>query len=143
VVRVIGERVKALREERGLSQGQLAAKAGLNRSQICRVEKDERPGVQAVAVGQLAAALHTTSDYLLGLTADPTVPPPLEWRTDPAHLARLQRLLERLVRLPLERQERVMDAVLTLLGVSEVVNGEGIEAPGLLRIDLADQSDDR
>ena len=39
-----------------MSLGRLAAKASLTRSQICRVEKDERPGVQVVAVGQIAAA---------------------------------------------------------------------------------------
>ena len=122
MIRVIGQRVKELREERGLSQERLAVKAGLTRSQICRVEKDERPGVQAVAVGHLAAALDTTSDYLLGLSADPIPPPPVDWRADPEHLLRMQRLIDRLVRLPRDRQERVMDAVLTLVEVSEVVN---------------------
>jgi transcriptional regulator with XRE-family HTH domain len=115
MIQVIGKRIKTLREEHGLSQGQLAAKTGLTRSQISRVEKDERPGVKAVAIGQLAAALHTTSDYFLGLTSDPNPPPPVDWRADPAQLVRVQRLVERVVRLPRERQERIMDAVLTLL----------------------------
>jgi len=132
-----------LRQVRGLSQGRLAAKSGLNAAQIWRVERDDRPGVQAVAVGQLAAALDTTSDYLLGLTSDPTVPPPVDWRTDPAHLLRLQRLIERLVRLPPERQERVMDAVLTLVEVSEVVNAHEVEAPDLFGVDPAPFAGDR
>jgi transcriptional regulator with XRE-family HTH domain len=137
MVRVIGGRVQALRRGRGLSQAELAARSGLTRSHVWRVENDERPGVQAVVLGRLAAALHTTSDYLLGLTANPAVPPPVDWRADPADLARMHRLIDRLVRLPLDRQERVMDAVLTLIEVSEVVNGEGIEASGLLGVDLA------
>jgi len=130
MAQVIGERIRALREERGLSQNRLAVKSGLTRSQISRVEKDQRPGVQAVAVGRLAAALHTTSDYLLGLTADPTPPLPVDWRTDPAHLVRLRRLVERVVRLPRDQQDRVMDAVLTLLEASDAANGQGIEAEG-------------
>ncbi len=143
MVRVIGERVRVLREVRGLSQGRLAAQAGLNASQVWRVERDERPGVQAVKVGRLAAALQTTSDYLLGLTPDPMLPPPLDWRADPAHLVRMQRLIERLVRLPRDRQERVMDAVLTLIEVSEVVNARDVKAPGLLRGDLEPGAGDR
>ena len=85
----------------------------------------ERPGVQAVAVGQIAAVLDTTTDYLMGLSADSCREPPLDWRTDPAHLVRLQRRIERLAQLPGEQQDRVMDAVLTLLAVSEVVDGKG------------------
>jgi transcriptional regulator with XRE-family HTH domain len=135
MAQVIGARIRALREERGLSQSHLAVRSGLTRSQIGRVEKDQRPGVQAVAVGRLAAALHTTSDYLLGLTADPTPPPLADWRTDPAHLVRLRRLVERIVRLPRDQQDRVMDAVLTLLEVSDAANGQGIameSRPGAL-----------
>ena len=127
MAQVIGDRIRALREERGLSRSRLAVGSGLTRSQISRVEKDQRPGVQAVAVGRLAAALHTTSDYLLGLTADPTPPPPADWRTDPAHVVRLRRLVERIVRLPRDQQDRAMDAVLTLLEVSDAANGQGID----------------
>lgn len=137
MIQVIGARVKALREERGISQGLLASRTGLTRSQICRVEKDERPGVQAVAVGQIAAALDTTADYLLGLTADPLPRPPVEWQTDPAHLARVQELLDRLMRLPRDRQDRVLRAVLTLMEVSEVVNGLDVKADQVLRRDAA------
>ena len=125
MVRVIGQRVRELRQERGLSQAELARRAGLTGSQVSRLENDERPGVQAVAVGQIAAVLNTTSDYLMGLTADPFRQPPVDWRTDPAHLVRVQRLIERLMQLPEEQQDRIMDAVLTLLAVSEVVDGEG------------------
>ena len=124
MVRVIGDRVKALREERGLSQSELAAEAGLARYQVWRVENDERPGVQAVAVGRLAAALHTTSDFLLGLTADSAVPPPLEWRSDRERLLWMQQMIDRLMRLPRARQERVMAAMLALLEVDQVENGQ-------------------
>jgi len=133
MLQVIGKRVTAVREARGLSQTQLAANAGLTRSQISRVEKDQQPGVLAVAVGQLAAALHTTSDYLLGLTDDPTPPLPVDWRADPERLVRVHRLVERVVRLPRERQERIMDAMLTLLELGDVANEQDIEAADLRR----------
>ena len=136
MVRVMGDRVRALRQECGLSQAQLATKAELMRAEVCRVEKDARPGMQAVAVGRLAAALDTTSDYLLGLTADPATALPEEWRVDPAHMQRIRRLIERLVRLPREEQDRIMDAVLTLMRVSEVVDGHEVEARSLFRIEL-------
>ena len=143
MIRVFGERIKGLREQRGLTQGRLAFKSGLTRSQISRVEKDERPGVQAVAVGQLATALHTTSDYLLGLTADPALPPPVDWQTDPHHLVRLGRLVERIMRLPKGQQDQVMDAVLTLLEVRDAANGQGIETEDLLRLDSPADAGDR
>ena len=47
-------------------------------------------------------------------TEDPT-DPPFDWQADPEHLARLQRLVERIVRLPRDRQKRVMSAILSLL----------------------------
>lgn len=119
-MKVIGERVRALRQARGLNQSDLARQTGMVRSQISRIEKEERPGVGAVMVGQLALELDTTVDYLLGLTDDPSLPPRFNWEAKPEQLQRLQRLLERLSRLSDERQARVMDAVLAMLEVSEV-----------------------
>lgn len=129
-MQLIGKRVKALREECGLSQGQLAARAGFTRSQISHIEKHEGAGVQAVAVDRLAAVLHTTSNYLLGLTDDPTPLPP-GWQADQARLAQLQRLVEQVAQLPWERQERIIDAMLALQEVSGVAKGLGDESAGL------------
>lgn len=126
-MKVIGERLRALREARGLNQSELAYRTGLARSQISRIEKEERPGVGAVVVGHLALALDTTVDYLLGLTNDPGLPPRFNWEAEPEQLQRLQRLLERLSRLSDERQARVMDAVLTMLEVSEVPDEARLE----------------
>ena len=73
--RVFGARVRALREARGWTQGQLAYKARTTAPQISRIENDERPGVQAVTIGRIAQALDTTVGYLLGQTGDPSRPP--------------------------------------------------------------------
>ena len=70
------------------------------------------------------AALHTTSDFLLGLTAESAAPPPLEWRSDRERLLWMQQMIERLMRLPRARQERVMAAMLALLEVDQVENGQ-------------------
>jgi len=115
MIQVIGNRVTTLRQARGLSRGRLAFLSGLTRSGISQIEQDLRPGAQAVAVGRLAAALQTTTDYLLDLTDDPTPPPPIDWGVDPAHLAPLQPLIERLLRLAPDHRQPVIDAILTFL----------------------------
>jgi transcriptional regulator with XRE-family HTH domain len=110
-----GKRIRDLREAHGLSQKELAARAGVDRIYLCRIEKGRRPGVHAVTIVQLAAVLETSTDYLLGLTDDPASPLPAGRWADPARLAGLERLVERIARLPRERQERVTGAVLALL----------------------------
>ena len=70
----IGSRIKAMREFRGLTQGQLSYKAETTVTQISRLENDERPGAQAAIVARIAGALGTTVDYLVGLTDDPGIP---------------------------------------------------------------------
>ena len=69
--RIIGARVRALRERKALTQGQLAYKAQTTSSQISRLENDERPGAQAVLIGRIATILETSIDYLLGNTDNP------------------------------------------------------------------------
>ena len=70
-IRIIGARVRALREHRGWTQGQLAYKAHTVAAQISRIEHNERPGAQARLVAQIAAALDVSMDYLMGRTNDP------------------------------------------------------------------------
>lgn len=66
-----GHRVKRLREAMGYTMEELAALLGVDKRQIVRFEKpDANP--KAVVVVQLATALNTSSDYLLGLTDDPS-----------------------------------------------------------------------
>ena len=69
----IGSRIKALRELRGLTQGQLAYKSNTAASHISLLENDGRPGAHAATVASIAAALETTVDYLVGLTDDPGI----------------------------------------------------------------------
>jgi len=75
-VKISGARIRALREHKGWTQGQLAYKADTTPAQISRIENNERPGAQAILLGKIAIALNTTTDYLVGKTNDPLPPPP-------------------------------------------------------------------
>ena len=52
----VGGRVRELRGERGISQEELAARAGLHRNYVGRVERGERD-IGITALGRLAAAV--------------------------------------------------------------------------------------
>ena len=66
-----GDRLKSIREESKLTQDDLAEMLGIGTLQINRYENGKtEPSGDVVA--KLARALHISSDYLLGLTDDPT-----------------------------------------------------------------------
>ena len=83
---IIGARIRAMREHKGWTQGQLAYKASTTAAQVSRVEHNERPGAQARLVASIASALGTTVDYLMGLTNDPVLP---ERENNSSHESRL------------------------------------------------------
>jgi transcriptional regulator with XRE-family HTH domain len=60
----LGERLKQLRQERGWSQAELAAKVGADAGQISRYENG-RMTPSAEAVVKIAETLDVTTDYLL------------------------------------------------------------------------------
>lgn len=64
-----GERIRALRKQRGLNQDQLAELANLNRVTVAKYESGRvEPGAQALA--RIADALEVTTDALLGRSED-------------------------------------------------------------------------
>jgi len=63
--------MRELRQERDLTQGQLALYAGVAQSHISRLENDRIISMGSDPLSEVARALHTTTDYLLGLTANP------------------------------------------------------------------------
>jgi len=64
------QRLQALREKRGLSQEELAKRAGLQATAISHFETGTRkPSFDNLR--RLADALETTVDYLMGRTNDP------------------------------------------------------------------------
>ena len=65
----IGNRIKAIRTERGLSQLELAKNAGTHQSNLSGWERGRRD-IFAWTLARLAVALNVSTDYLLLLTDD-------------------------------------------------------------------------
>ena len=63
----LGERLSAVRERRGLTQGEVARRAHLPQQAISRLERGERSHVRSDVLARLAIALETSADFLLGL----------------------------------------------------------------------------
>lgn len=62
----IGKRIEKLLEKNKVSQRELANKIGMDESIISRIiNGDRKPKADVLA--NIATALHTTSDYLLGI----------------------------------------------------------------------------
>lgn len=82
--RITGARIKALRTERDLSIGQLALYASVDGGTLSRLENG-KVTTSADKLAEIARALRTTTDYLLGLSNDPI--PPRERQGKEAALA--------------------------------------------------------
>lgn len=65
-----GDRVKHRRLQLGLTQEELATRANTDQRRISKYE-NEQSGASGEKLGDLARALETTTDYLLGLVDDP------------------------------------------------------------------------
>lgn len=63
---LLGERLKELREEQGLTQRQLAERLGLNSVTYLHYEKAQREPPLSV-LADMAAFFEVSVDYLLGL----------------------------------------------------------------------------
>lgn len=61
-----GDRIKALRSERGLTLDQLAQNTGSSKSYIWELENKNPPRPSAEKLSAIASALGVTVDYLLG-----------------------------------------------------------------------------
>ena len=69
-----GQRLRVLRQRRGMSVEDLAAASGITPRHIWRLEAGGRSDVRAATLARLALALDTSVDYLLGLTDGPRRP---------------------------------------------------------------------
>jgi transcriptional regulator with XRE-family HTH domain len=70
----IAARVQSAVERSGLRKADIAERAGIRWAQLQKILTGQRPQVSADTVRRLACALEVSSDYLLGLTDDPTPP---------------------------------------------------------------------
>ena len=76
-VSTLGERLSAVRERRGLTQGEVARRVRLPQQAISRLERGERQHVRSDVLARFAIALDVSADVLLGLrdmTASETTP---------------------------------------------------------------------
>ena len=69
---LFGARLRGIREQRGWTQGELELSSGIRRAHISRLETGQRKNPSATLVARLAKALNISTDYLVGLTDDPT-----------------------------------------------------------------------
>ena len=60
----MGQRITALRKMEGISQQELADRAGLTRQHVGRIENGELPNVAYVTIQQIAEALGMTVDII-------------------------------------------------------------------------------
>lgn len=96
-----GERIRALRKQRNMSQDELAELASLNRVTIAKYESGRvEPGVNALA--RIADALEVSADVLLGRAEEPAEPIPHP-RTDESKI-----ISECVDRMTKEDRERVL-----------------------------------
>lgn len=65
-----GDRIRSTREARGLTLQTCAETAGMQMSQLSKLERDLKT-CEAETLGRLAVTLGVSADFLLGLSADP------------------------------------------------------------------------
>jgi transcriptional regulator with XRE-family HTH domain len=71
-VSTLGERLSAMRERRGLTQGEVARRIRLPQQAVSRLERGERQHVRSDVLARLSVALDVSADVLLGLRDLPT-----------------------------------------------------------------------
>jgi transcriptional regulator with XRE-family HTH domain len=73
--RIFGERLRARRQQLALRQQTLAHDMGAAQGWISELENGKQTRLEAETVYRFAQALGCTTDYLLGVSDDPTPPP--------------------------------------------------------------------
>jgi transcriptional regulator with XRE-family HTH domain len=70
MVQTLGDRLRAVRRRLGVSQVELAEKAGVEQQSISRVERNERLYMRSDVLTRLVKALGVSADELLGTEPD-------------------------------------------------------------------------
>jgi len=74
----MGQRIKRLRDRKGLSLRQLSELSGVERGLLSRIEHGQRPQVSVQVAMRIARALGVTLDYLAGMYEDDEDAEPVE-----------------------------------------------------------------
>ena len=104
----IGSRIRALREQRRLTQAELATTLGTHQANVSQIERGIR-GLTLQQTVKLARALHISPDKLLGVGKDDGKP--VAPRNE-----KLMRRVRRVEQLPREQQEAVVKILDGFLG---------------------------
>ena len=70
-IKIFGERLRAAREQKGISQKSVAELLGVTRTQISDIENG-KTGTSMARLVTLAEFYHGSTDYLLCITDDPS-----------------------------------------------------------------------
>lgn len=111
----IGQRLRVLRAERGMSQVELAAALGTYQTSLSQIERGVR-GVGIQQILKMCRALKVSPDRLLG-------PASKQEKSTPARNARLLRRVRRVEQLPAEHQEAVVKMLDAFLDTRAKGNG--------------------
>lgn len=111
----IGQRLRALRAERGMSQVELAAALGTYQTSLSQIERGVR-GVGIQQVLKMCRALKVSPDRLIG-------PASKQETSAPDRNARLLRRVRRVEQLPAEHQEAVVKMLDAFLDTHARGNG--------------------
>jgi transcriptional regulator with XRE-family HTH domain len=74
----VGERIRKRRKTRGWTLTRLAEAAGTSQGYLSDVENLKVSAPASAILARIAEALDTSTDYLLGLTDNPTPPPSID-----------------------------------------------------------------
>ena len=78
---ILGEKLRALRQQKGMSLGQLAKQLNVSRSTVCLYENDERlPSLPVFA--EICRVFHVSADYFLDLHVDNCIRIPAKYLTE-------------------------------------------------------------
>jgi transcriptional regulator with XRE-family HTH domain len=123
-----GDRVKDLRERRGLTQGQLAQYGGASQSYISDIESGKQTNVGSGKLVGIARVLKTNVGYLVGDTDDPR-PSDTVWSEIPASKRRVIEKFLALAEQHVPYVESFVDSLLEHQEEPQEQEGAGTQAP--------------
>lgn len=122
----LGEKIRQLREERRLTQGQLASRSSLSQGYLSQLENGEVKNPSAAVLLRVAQAMSVDADDLFEAAGYPTVRT-MRQIYESYRATVDEDLLRYLARLPRDRQRRLLHL---LEGMESVLSGAGESVPG-------------
>jgi transcriptional regulator with XRE-family HTH domain len=116
----LGDKIKQLRDQRGLTQGQLASGSSVSQGYLSQLENGEVKNPSAAVLLRIAQAMHVEADELFEAAGYPTVRMLRQIYEDYESTVEPD-LLQYLAGLPRDRQRRLL---IILQGMEQVLNGE-------------------